>query len=470
MLPDSLQVTVAAAPLSEEWGGTYLQVIVTLIIFALGIPALLIQSVAPEVHRIAASRKHDGSRLLRTAMLMYLAVAFVFVGVYHFGPVPWLSLDDGWLGLLSIGMVAVTMVIWLRQLGLPVRDRLARRLAKDARRSFRKKGAIPEHLVTDLLDLGTAVPRQRDRLQVLKEIQTLVVYVRASARYRGDGLEQLLMAASRIAADPALPVDADNVEMGAKILLAASRPHPYTPPSPHVAIATQEFFSLLAPALPIEIRHASLGLRLYALVSLRASSDVEPSADMVGAIRAFVRMLQAVTLKAPETTVNKLLQDFSAVEQFPPSLAAKGLFAIGRMALSGGRNQLAVMCLNHLEDVLDRSHVGELVEVENNLLGLAAHLWQRCRAGRKRLLGRPLIAAFIHSLTRERRERYVEYYLDKSDFETAEFIFSFCRELRGIRRGRISRKASANGNGLGGSASEGMIQTFVKAWATRLLS
>ena len=438
MAPDSVVAVAAAVPLSDEWGGTYLQVIVTLIIFALGIPAILIQTVAPELHRIAVSRRYDGSRTLLGMTAVCLILAFGYVAVYHYDSPGWMTPSDGALGLVSTAMVAVIIGVWLRQLRLPARDRLARQLGKSAWRSFRKKGAIPDSLLNDLRDLGIAVHRGPDRRVVLEAMQTLVLRVRVSPRYHGDGLDRLLTAVGEVAADPALPVDADNVELGASILLAASRPH-----------------------RPV-------------------AADTAPSADMSEAVRAFVRMLLAITLKAPETSVKKLLQQFSAMEPLLLPLAAKGLFQVGRRALEAGRFQLAMMCLNHLEDVLEGCSPNQRATVETNLLGLTSHLWDRCPAARQRLLQRPVIARFVRSLTRERRREYVESYLEQSDFQTAGCISSFCR---GLAARRVQQRAepgrsvvpapsaapSKNGTGPSRKAPR-LVHALMLALASRLLN
>jgi hypothetical protein len=411
-MPDSVALISTVSGLSEEWGGTYLQVIVTLVIFALGIPAILIQTVtAPEVHRIAADRRHDGSRLLVWLMAVYVVLAFGFVTTYHRAKLWHSALDDRGLGFVATTLVAITVALWWRQLRLPARDRLAHGLSREAFLRFRKTCAIPDALVSDLRDLGTAVPRRQERRVVLEAIQQLIKSIRGLGaaddqpglvdqvrrwirrvrrhrRYDGDGLEQLLTVVSRIAADPSLPVDADNVELGASILLEAAEP-------------------------------------------LRPAHDGEPTADMVAAIRAFVTMVEAITLKAPETTVNKLLQDFSAITHFPASLHSKGLFQIGRIALNGQRNRLAIMCLNHLEDILSRCGTPIPHSITADLVGLAAHVWERAEVGRQRLLARMVIAEVMQSLHGERQQLdVIAYFLDQADFQTAAAIGKMFQALR----------------------------------------
>jgi hypothetical protein len=368
--------------LTDEWGGTYLQIIIALLVLAAGIPGVLLQlRTAPEIHRVVMRRRYDRVKVMSGMLMIYILVALLFIWWFDSNPAKRERSEYDWSAALVLSqMLVLTALLWLRQIELTARDRIIQRLVQQAAKEFKQKNRLIDTTVSDILDLGTAASRTDERRLVLTEIREIARKIRRMKGYQGEGLEQLLEAVGTIATDSSHPVDEGNIFLAASILLEN------TP---------------------------------------RTLSNV----DSVAAARISIDMLARISVQIDKTAVSKLLQHLKIVEAFAPLLLARGLFRIGKDSLESGRADLAMTCLNHLEDVLDRCPKAQYMAVETHLVGLMAILWERYPIGHRRFTQRPVFTRLSESFTVFQRQEYMDYYLDQSDFRTAEHISSFCNEL-----------------------------------------
>jgi hypothetical protein len=375
--------------LTESWAGTYLQVIATVLVFALGIPALVLRLAVPEyLRRIIHRRGTMAQWGLLMAAVTLVAVSFVwFLHPCSGAPTP---LWQHWVaGIAMTGVLVLTILFWWVQLRGHSRDAVIHSLEREAAaRTFCHKGTLAERPLADLIYLGEQGEPGYEKAQTLEALDRLAAQVQSVNAYAGDGLEQLVQGIETILVGEEKRGSIRNFQFAARIL-------------GHIIVRLQELGLTAAPDMGITLRTLGrLGVAALHLESERAAlAFLEPVASSTigkdGAFRS----------------------------------ASQELFKIGTLALEAKRFLIAAAALDKL-DTLAQQMEQLSGEVSAGFLGLLAHFWtagETARRHAQRILSRT--EAFFHPSLRECLRSAIEHQIRTTQFDTADKLEIMLAEL-----------------------------------------
>jgi prepilin signal peptidase PulO-like enzyme (type II secretory pathway) len=313
---------------------------VTLFVFLIGVPAVVLQTLPPETRQHVWKR--PGELLLDTVIpfAMVLAVLASGIAVSRAGLVSPVVAWTAVLGAsLLIGVFAAVRVA--RKYSR--RDSVIRRLQRQAERDLERTGRLGEEHLHDLVEFGKLTDSERARQWVLQSLLALTERICADPRYAGDGLEDLISGML-------------------EILLTGS-----TPPYPqNVATAT-----------------TLLRRTLRALD--RAASDADKHADVLHAMYAAGRLGKVALELRNDASALSLVQALGITAHRHPETcvaASQVLFELGVAALEGQRTLVGVAAAGHLTNLVERNApaTGELVV---DTIGLLSHFWSDSETARE---------------------------------------------------------------------------------------
>jgi hypothetical protein len=209
--------------------------ILTLLIFLVGIPALVLQLISAAERR--AAMKSNG---LDVQSFLRQAIAIIIIGfVLQFAFGYWLTgkpdIRDGdkklieqflWL-LIFIPLFYLAIQVSQRipeQYGR--RERIVEKLTQDVLQEAQKKGRIGGGAFADLADLGKQCDPGQERQMVVNALMMIVKAMIASPFYRGDSFETLIDELVHMLASDPEPKDLNNYDLAIKILSAILSTHP----------------------------------------------------------------------------------------------------------------------------------------------------------------------------------------------------------------------------------------------------
>lgn len=212
--------------LTEGWAVAYFQILVTLLLFAFGIPALLFQIILPE-----NTRGFVHKYLIRISVPIFLFAILITVSlvvliwIIHPANSPNSSATSvspfkHWFVAITVTIIlSVTIFIWWRILSKMLKERLLLYLEKKAEKVFKKTKVLPEILLNDLGVLGQRSEAGLGKELVLISIQKLAKKVQSSDSYTGCELETLLREISQIIVNKEKPGDENNSRLALTILI-----------------------------------------------------------------------------------------------------------------------------------------------------------------------------------------------------------------------------------------------------------
>ncbi len=311
--------------------------IVTLLVFMVGIPAVVLQSLAPEVRLVVT---HRWGRLVRDAGLpVAVSLAAIVLGMIAEAN-DWVRTEVVWgivLGVL-FGLVATTAFRIPRQYGR--RDAVVDRLRDEVGETIAADGRLVESSLEDLIDLGRHSEEGGEKELVLEALLALTHDVCRHPNYDGDRLGDLVMGL----VDMLPPADSRRSQTNFTTATAILR----TIVTSYEAERGQE------------LRQVDLSLAIRALSSIgRASLGLGTEAVAI----AIVQALGATPKGRGETFVSQ------------------ALFEVGLRSIEHGRILVAMAALAELMAIVedDRPATGELVA---DTLGLLSHFWSHGDTGR----------------------------------------------------------------------------------------
>jgi hypothetical protein len=345
--------------------------LVTLFVFLIGVPAVVLQTLPPETRQFVSKRP---AQLVVDAVIpsaMALAVLSAGVAARRVG---WAEGDSTWAlvlgGSLLIGVLAALHVA--RKYGR--RDAVVRRLEREAAAELDRGGRLAEDPLHDLVEFGRRSEPGRARQWVLESLLGLTSQTCSHPRYSGDGLEDLITGVVEI------------------LLAGSGEPNPQ-----NMAVAT-----------------ALLRIPMRALD--HADQEAFKQADALHAMYAANRLGRSALRLENDASVLRMVQGVGVTGRRHPSTsiaASQVLFELGVAALERDKPLVAVAALGHLSNLVEENAPagGELVA---DTLGLLAHFWADgetgCRFARERLerleprladdLPRALAATAEHSARR----------------------------------------------------------------------
>ena len=389
----------AIAPLDEAWAVGYFQVAVSILIFGVGVPALVLQTVVPDDLRRIAYRHSLGLRYGIWWGTAFMIVALTFVWLLH--PVPGMNIRllpgveiDQWLaaGSTSACVIGVGGVWYLyaEHRRDKVIDRITRRCINRIRSTPVRghdgggsgsgettRAAVPDDTtLDDLRYLGEQASSRAEGQQVVEALQSLAQEVLRHPNYDGSGLEGIIRA---LRASLVRTNDSNGLADGIKALgnLTIATPPSLARPSPDDDLLLEALESLVQ------------------------------SAWKVDGDRAAVRILEAIQAMAVGPDGLK----------FEAELA---LVRVGVTALANERHFIAVDVLSRLERSASDAANGNL-DARIPYVGLVAHFIREGGSARERALA-GLHRVSFHSSRRQCLEQAKHFYYMHCRFDTADCL------------------------------------------------
>ncbi len=163
--------------------------LVTFFVLLIGLPAVVLQSLPPEIRQVLEKRRGMLARDLGLPIIIAIAVAAGTVVVHRYsvwpdGPV-W-SVGFGLLALISV----MTAFVAPRRYGQ--RSAIIRLLAGESSRELEVSGRLLEDSLHDLVEFGRRSEPVREKLPTLLALRELADRVCEHPRYAGDALTDLI--------------------------------------------------------------------------------------------------------------------------------------------------------------------------------------------------------------------------------------------------------------------------------------
>ena len=377
--------------LTETWAATYLQVIATMLVFALGIPALIVQVIVREdLRRIIHRRLMIFYRVVFLLSVLIAVVCASFVWFLHPCPGSHISDQQHLVAAIVVTMALfLPIVSWLIFSRECLRDTAIHRLKGESTRTIHSSGTLAEKPLTDLIRLGEQGDAGLEKMQVLEALNYLAAQVQGWESYEGDELEQLVQGIETILVGGGQRGSIDNFRLAAGIL-------------GRIVARSQERRLIAAPDMGITLR--TLGrLGVGAL-------DLE---------------FERATLAYLEPIASSAEGEEGAFQS-----ASQRLFEIGTSALETKRFLIAVAALNKLE-TLAEYRVPLSGEISADLLGLLAHFWtadsKAARGHAQRILSRT--EAFFSPSLQDSLRSAIEHQIRTTQFDTADKLIIMLDEL-----------------------------------------
>jgi hypothetical protein len=303
--------------------------VTTLLMFLVGVPAIVLQTLSPEIRRIVAKRW--GTLVAGLSIPALFGVVLFAAGVYV-RDLPEPALTWTWSGILLVLALTGFLTIFNTLGRFGRRIAIVQTLAREAGRRIGTSGRLDEESLSDLIDLGRQSEPGREREMVLDALLELTTRVSAHPRYAGDGLEDLVAGVLDIALAPLNP---QNLSSAINLLGSVV-----------IQYETQQ-------ERERPLRHADLISAIRALAKLgRSALRLENEGVALAAVQA----VGAMKAERTETFVSQ------------------ALFEVGVAALGGGQVLVAMAALERLMTLIEARGTTRS-ELVADTLGLIAHFW-----------------------------------------------------------------------------------------------
>lgn len=389
--------------------------IVTLLVFLIGVPTLVLQSMSPDVRHIFFGRRRLLGYLLVLILVPILSALVISgVGIYteispKYAAWEW---ADRWVTVLSILVAVVLVVAIYFPLRYGRRQGVLRMLEQEAQRYLRSQGRLPEECIDDIIDLGKNADSPQEKGLVLQSIHNLVMETCRNCSYTGDSLETLILRLHEIVIVDSNPVNLENFRMVAEI------------------------FQVVAVA-KAEVQHvADLQRTVKAAGSMGRVTlmrfDFGLEVDNI--VMSFIQTLGLITYIKPLDVINK--QHFYVMTD-----VSEALFEIGSLAAERQRDFIAVAALDKMITMLSQtpmtndlpSYIAD--ELAADVVGLMAHIWIGGGGQKEFIIQRMQdVRASLGVPDSKIFRKARAHYLDKSQFETANRLAQMAEDLQPKRK------------------------------------
>lgn len=385
-------------PLTEAWASAYLQILIGLLVFALGIPAFIFQLIVREdIRHVTARRMKTSLYWSSIVFLILAALAFVwFLHPKESDP------DDSWKGRLAAALVTIVPIFVgvssAYRLNYYRREKLIKtikedllkkchrrewatrafehsnRLVRRGLRRFAGKPLIDEELLRDLIHLGSHSKAGHEKELVLDALLEVAETVQQSGRYAGDDLKDLIQSLDEVVLCGGIAGNDKNFCTAADIL---------------------------------EI----------ILVNLKRNAQPSRSPDDANAVRITLVSLGIEAVKSTaDPTVEKLLDLAS-------SFNSEVVFKMGVAAFHAKRFSIAAKALHALEAAVERAGGLPRNDVTFRLFGLMAYFVVSGRSARKRAERFfPRLPLSSYDLVSDCLRQALDYFWRQADYETADHL------------------------------------------------
>jgi hypothetical protein len=363
--------------LTEAWASAFFQTIIVLLVFALGVPALVLQIGMPTDLQRVAGRGMTNLRMTIILMLFYIFIACSFLWFLHPQSRTVSSSDTLSASLVLTGTLVVTVLFWWHQALENRRERIVERLEDHLSRKARKLGFIPnERSLEDLVYLGANGQRGYEKQLCLSALEKVAEAVQNSDRYAGSSLESVILGLEEVVTSGEAAASDRDLQMCCGILR-----------------------------------------RLFDFTTAHHSA----STDGAATVRSLGRLGRIAACQYSEPTAMMFTQSVS--------FSSRDLSKIGTEALRSGRYLIALDALSRIEHLAttsaDTSHT-------RYLAGLCSHIWSSKKSLRPRVL-QSLERYLYFGSEQEWRQQIkvnVSAYQRIADYETADLILMMIRDFQ----------------------------------------
>lgn len=370
--------------------------IVTLLLFLVGVPVLVLQFMSPEIRTVLKVEQ----KIIRAAIvyllfcifLVIVAVLIVEEGLFNETALIWMVLYS--LLLVLVGISSFTI---LSKYGF--REKVLGDLTSQILQTSFMTGKLNEEKLRDLIEIGKESNPGPDREMILESMRSLVDSVRKHEKYEGDSLENLIIGIVHVLATRPAVEDTGNYQIAAGILTTIM--------SSRVGEGRDAKF--------VDQFHAVNAMSTLGQIML-AHEDVSTNADFI--LMDFEEALGLVVSVHPE-----LLPD-----------VAQALLSMGSVAIEHRRYLFAVATLERLLTLVESNKpVADKPLAE--LLGLTAHFW--CDEGSSREFIKmriPRLTALVSERLPVVLEKAGRRFQMTMRFDTADKLFQMAKDLKPIPR------------------------------------
>lgn len=203
----------------------FAQIILTLLIFALGVPALTLASIEDRLRHLLYKYPQNRALTWHMALMLLLVLAILASLQYtvepaggHGTPLP--SLSDSWLldedlmfeatRALLVLLIAGYGFLWLRAMKVDTRSRLVHDIVKRSAKMIRRRGYVPQDSLDDLVVIGECAEAGHGKEIVLRGLSDLCVAIQDNPRYGGADLEPFSHGLLKVMGNSTRPGNDDN--------------------------------------------------------------------------------------------------------------------------------------------------------------------------------------------------------------------------------------------------------------------
>jgi hypothetical protein len=192
---------------------------ITLLLFLLGIPALVFQMASDDVRRVLLNPRN----LLRSSTLVIpggiaalLTITLLWIDNF------WKNPDYDYTGLYHAGLVIMLLLacyVMGQVLRLVVKTFLVRNLARYALREVRRrKGSFNNGILGDLIILGQESTPGEEKNEVIQALERIVDGIIRLPGYEGNQLSELIHALGDVVLEGATPSSIENLIQAMELL------------------------------------------------------------------------------------------------------------------------------------------------------------------------------------------------------------------------------------------------------------
>lgn len=375
--------------------------IATVFIFLIGLPAILLQTLAAELRKVVVKRRRQLIVSTFAPILLSLVVAAAGARISILcsqltasGSSPsklilFLSGHDGqflWLIVLIVLLLiaGVAAIVLTKKWG---RERIIQQLCSGAAKSISARGRPVESELDDLIQLGKQSHSGQDKELVLLALAALAEDVQANPHYDGAQLEELIVGLEEI------------LIMGAQV---------GSPENFHTAadLLSDLIISTCNRANTQDLKLAIQSVSMLGRASLRHEpSHIQP------------KFVEALALA-------------NEVQQAAATWMSQALFEIGSEAAERNRILVAMASLSKLESLV-MQHAPIAGELASDFIGLLAHFRTHGETGKKYVI--PFLADapmfFAQPLVEAIQSAHAQC-MQTARFKTADHLFEMLKAIK----------------------------------------
>ncbi|MGA9771612.1 MAG: hypothetical protein WBV94_21455 [Blastocatellia bacterium] len=363
--------------LTEAWASVYLQILIGLLIFALGIPAFILQLVVHEDIRHVTDRRMNVT-WWRLSMFLLGIASVAFIWYLH----PTKEAITGWqrwIASLIVTLVPITVAYFgLQLLGNFQREKVIKDLEEWLIKKSESGGSIKTETLDDFIYLGERSKAGYQKNLVLKSYKEIVKTVQSSSNYKGEELKDLILSLIEILKSGEVPGDEDNYFKAAELLAFIQTGYSEKPRYSHRDLDS------------IRITLTELGLE-----AVKSKSE-----------RTVLKLLNVATSCNSDIVLKMGISAFRSRRFF---IAADALNILETEVGREPKNK-------HSDVMMRRDHT-------SRLLGLISHFAVSGEAARRRArTSFALHAAGFYAPLKDCLKESLEYFYYTSDFDTSDNI------------------------------------------------